>query len=579
MKITFVAHEFGIYPGHGGIASYLFQFACVLMKSHSDVEVDVICEVHGGDDALLEQYPARFRVHELNGQGSVRQQLENCRQLLREIRPDVVESADFLGLIKLAVLDKSLGLDFQDTVFLTEHHTASQEIYEWGSDLPAALGPPWVNMNLVNERDQMRLSDANLAPSKFLGKYASNRYELNEEMEIFPYPYNVLLKARGETERKQSLFDLEKHGCRFAIVLITRFEPRKNQRRLVQEFCGFLQQLQARGESIDGIELHMAGNSVPMETRAEDYRQHVYESIDEEYLEQIHFWDFLKLEQQDHLIQMADLAVMPSTFENFPVAMIETVLRDIPVMGSIHSGVADYSCRHQEILTFDPLATGNLADNILSFYDAPDEYRVQILEDQKQELNRLVSDQNTVDRKLDYFRGMMASDRSDRVAVNAGNLISIVPDSVEPSAGQISASTTVGEVFHSVNNSQQTYIHIALLQEATPCDRLAAVLTSELSPRTVDKAIAFGAETAFEDVLELLVAGCNLLVPCVSIQTLLGANPSKPIFEIACDETRRRQVVLDFSGTDHPRALQAQYTDYCFASKNAVIPTLARNAA
>ena len=60
---------------------------------------------------------------------------------------------------------------------------------------------------------------------------------------------------------------------------------------------------------------------------------------------------------------------MPSTYENQPVAMVETVLRNVPVMGSVTSGITDYT--KDKCLIFDPIKE-NLAEQISLFITKSD---------------------------------------------------------------------------------------------------------------------------------------------------------------------------------------------------------------
>ena len=89
--------------------------------------------------------------------------------------------------------------------------------------------------------------------------------------------------------------------------------------------------------------------------------------------EDIYIYDFLNLNEQEKLIAIADLTVLPSIFENQPVAMVETVLRGIPVMASKYSGIADYT--RDERLLFNPFDENDLEQKIEAFYNLSCENR------------------------------------------------------------------------------------------------------------------------------------------------------------------------------------------------------------
>lgn len=148
----------------------------------------------------------------------------------------------------------------------------------------------------------------------------------------------------------------------------------------------------------------MAGNCLEDVISKEDYNLKIYKTIRPEYRERIHFYDFLPLERQNNLIAIADLSIMPSTFENFPVAMMEKILRGIPSMGSIYTGVADMVGDTAEDMTFDPFRRGSLAEKIENFFHKPKEVRQLIAKQQLHSLNQLICQQATVEDKLSFFK-------------------------------------------------------------------------------------------------------------------------------------------------------------------------------
>jgi glycosyltransferase involved in cell wall biosynthesis len=574
MKLAFLAHEFGIFPGHGGIASYLFQIVTFILENCHDHQVDVICHAHGKSDDVKSLHPDRFRLHTLDGLGDTLSRLLLVRTLLMQINPDIVEVADYLGLAKLAALDKQYGLGFHRTVFVTNHHTASQEIYEWCNEVDAALSPRHVKQNIVHERDQMLLVDANIAPSSFLARYVRNRYRLSDEVEVFPNPYNVSLQRQADVRRECRFHDPEEGSRKFVIVLLTRFEPRKNQARLVREFSRFLRILQAEGEPIEGIELHMAGNSVTMEIGGQDYRQYVYGLVPAEFTHNVHFYDFLHLEEQQHLIAIADLAVMPSTFENFPVAMIETVLRDIPVMGSKFSGVADYSRHDADILTFDPFEDGHLSRNILAFYRLDSTTRVRLLVNQQRELRDLVNPDNSVYKRLRFFESLHSAlpERSDGMKHQCLFILDPSADRADDIQG-LDCHMTCGTFLALFGHEFVVGQHVSLCLLSGPCvpTRLRAVVAATPSEHLRTCVVGFTTDGDYARVLDVLGGGFPLWLPCVHRADLAGHEPDQPLFEVLISLALERHLVVDSTAARTGARSRKCFTEYCFRKTHGVL--------
>ena len=54
MKIVFVAHEFGYFKGHGGIASYLYNIVKYILDNYDDYKVYVIAYRYDTNCDLLQ---------------------------------------------------------------------------------------------------------------------------------------------------------------------------------------------------------------------------------------------------------------------------------------------------------------------------------------------------------------------------------------------------------------------------------------------------------------------------------------------------------------------------------------------
>lgn len=574
MNIAFVAHEFGIFPGHGGIASYLYQIVTFILENRRDHHVDVICHMHGESEHLKSLYPDRFRLHALDGSRGTLDTLVCVRALLIQVSPDVVEIADYLGLAKLAALDKQCGLGFSGTLFVTNHHTASQEIYEWCNEVDAAYSPHQVRQNIVHERDQMLLVDANIAPSRFLAQYVRNRYKLADEVDVFPYPYTVSLRCQEDVRRECIFHDPEAGSRRFTVVLITRFEPRKNQARLIREFIRFLRALEAESESTEGVELHLAGNSVAMDISGQDYRQYVYGLVPAEFTRNVHFHDFLHLEQQHHLIAIADLTVMPSTFENFPVAMIETVLRDIPVMGSTFSGVADYSRHDANILIFDPFDDGHLSRNILAFYRLDATARRRVLLNQQQELKDLVTPDNSVYKRVRFFESARSAMANHTGGTKHKCLFILDPSSAQPDdVPVVDCRMNCGAFLERYGYEfiAGQSVSLCLLSQPGVPERLRAVVAATPSERLRTCVVGFTTDGYYSQVLDVLGDGFPLWLPCVQLADLAGHEPALPLFEVVISIALERHLIVDPTATRAGTHTRKCFTDYCFRKTHDVL--------
>ena len=348
-KIVFVAHEFGLFKGHGGIASYLYNICSWILKA-TNHEIFVFANDIDVDCDLVQNSKFNLIKNPMNLKKARNFIYDECKKL----QPDYIEFAEFLAL-GLKVLQNRH--DFSQTILVTNNHTAMKEIYEWSELKEFSTASEDLKKISQQETEALLLSDYCIAPSKFLAKYVEKNYNLKRPVLHFANPFFAELKPkskiRADLANSINILDYDKT---FNIVLITRFENRKCHQRLLDAFLKLI-------EEKANIRLFLAGNT-SFSVDKKDCRAELFYSIPEKYRQFIEIYDFLDLKSQEKLIAIADLVIMPSTFENQPVAMIETVIRQVPVMGSIYSGIADYSSSE---LLFNPFTKNDLLNKVRNF--------------------------------------------------------------------------------------------------------------------------------------------------------------------------------------------------------------------
>ena len=382
-SIVFVAHEFGLYPGHGGIASYLYNI-CKWLLENTNFNISVIAEkIDCKSD--LRSY-AKFNAFELHGNNLIKKR-DKVVDICKKLYPSYIECAEFRALGLHLVKIKSEGKYFQDTIVVTNNHTATKECYEWSCLKDFSFADD-ISISISNsEREQMSYSDYCIAPSSFLANYVTKNYNLRKKALVFANPFfNKLMNKTQIINKFQDLIDFNEYKKTFNITLISRFEGRKNQLRLVKSIEKLLDNNQK-------CRLFLAGNTSIIPGTNHDYRSLVYNSIKPNHIKHIFFYDFMELEAQEKLMAITNLSVMPSTFENQPMAMIETVLRGIPVIGSKYSGIADYS---PESMLFDPFDDNSLYNVIKNFINLPEDSKIDLVNRQYTKLLSFIDPQKSI---------------------------------------------------------------------------------------------------------------------------------------------------------------------------------------
>ena len=353
-KICFVAHEFGFFSGHGGIAAYLHNICKYILQSHKYLEVYILVNCYDKKSELLNY--EKLHVIEISDSKDVYRNLTS-------INPDFVEVADYGAFALDCLLAKNLNGEFSNTIFAVHHHTASRECYEWNTLLPIKYANDFIKNWFMKEKLQIMLADAQISPSNFMSDYVRKNYFIHDEIRAFNHINVEHIKNKEILVNELSkIYDFEQFKGTFNIIIISRVEGRKNQRFLIDQFIKFR-------KKVSKSKLFIVGNSNYDEITNEEYRFQIFKEIPIEYRNDILFFDFANAKQKDKFIAIGDLCVLPSTFESFSIALGETILKGVPGMASKYTGCCDYLGDTKDITTFDPFDNNDLADKIEKFYN------------------------------------------------------------------------------------------------------------------------------------------------------------------------------------------------------------------
>ena len=425
-RIVFVTHEFGLFWGHGGVAEYLNILVTQILKRTNDYEIYILTIVCDKESRLLRN---KHVVLYLLKPGKPHEIGNEVLNYLKEIKPDIVECTDYmsLGLEALFYRYETPSNELSNTRFITVHHTASRECYEWNDKVPVRFSPEFIRECFAREKSQMKLSDLNVAPSSFMRGYVIQNYKLNDVITIL-HPLSIMMKSREELVKDVSRrYDISCFGNKFIICCISRIEGRKNQELLVKQFVRFLD---ITGE--DAI-LFLGGNSAVNSVTGIDFREEIYDLIPEKYIFNIHFFDFMTYEEKVKIYAISDLGILASTYECLSLSVVESVCHGVPVITSKYCGFSDYMEEVVNIMTFDPFREDDLLKKLLYFYRSDSDERVRILDYQYNGLLQKANYSETVDKRLAIYNSckvVCESNNYNCLIVDENNYYGLIDESI-----------------------------------------------------------------------------------------------------------------------------------------------------
>lgn len=395
-KVAFVAHEFGLFTNHGGIASYLYQMTKYILEKYKNVQVSVLagdvdnnCDLINYDNFAL--YPVQMNDYTIME--------EKVLEILKQLSPDYVEVSDYGALCLKSIIYKlEGGRELKETKFFVNNHTATRECFEWSSLMDLDFAHPEIRRLALREKAQMHLADACVAPSEFLGHYVERNYQINK-VHVLRHPTNLqVMENKALFDEINQKVNLDIYHYKFVISLISRFEGRKHQLELIKAFSEICEE----NKEFDGI-LVLAGNTSCDAYDGSDYMEKSFLEIPNNLHDRILLFDYADSDIKKMIYAISDLAVMPSVYENFPVAMTEYIYNGVPVIVSRYNGISDVTKEYWFDMTYDPFKFGQLKEKILQFYNYSEVRRKEIANKQLQELVFLMNAKKSIYKKLNFY--------------------------------------------------------------------------------------------------------------------------------------------------------------------------------
>ncbi|PHM66412.1 glycosyltransferase family 4 protein [Xenorhabdus sp. KJ12.1] len=380
LKICFVGHECGYYKGQGGIATYIELTAKGFRKLGFEVHVIFFHGTEIDEPGILS-----WKIKDKNDN------LKNSKavdDLLEKIKPNYVESADFLGLISYTLSKRAISKLSYDCIFVNNHHTGIREVWEWGTYLDfIQCAPAWMKVIYISERTQSLLADANYSTSNFLADYLGKMH--CENYCACPSYYQVSddYKVKNKLGRENN---------KLRILSFGRFESRKKQELLIKASCNLLNQ----GVN---IEITLIGNSGVDFYTQQDYMEYCYGIIPPNYKDKFHFYDFIPYKRLQYSYTDFDLFVIPSPYENFPNTALEAINYGVFVIGSKTSGIADINKNLLSVYNFEKNSIHDIERVIKNYSVLSEKQRCELRKEQRCSLTNLTNFENSIQRRFDSY--------------------------------------------------------------------------------------------------------------------------------------------------------------------------------
>lgn len=327
---------------NGGIGTTCFHFAFSLSKNN----IPVTIMYTGNNIYSLEEYISyrkfykKFNINFIYIPTSIYKYpiYNSNRHLLTSIeiadflsrhKYSLILFQDWLGNGFVSIREKQLGRKFINTHL----SIICQSTTEWHNEGMKIIPKDLIDYSLTSwiEKESIINADSIVCTSRHMADWLLNHDYKNNNINYIKPTYNKTIDPTPNHASDNGLYNLAFFG---------RLEKRKGLDIFLEAIKNLDKNTLSKIETISFLGKHALVDGIPSSTILEDFKQYLLD-INSNINICIHN-DKNHEEAIDYLIQNNCIAIAPSILDNAPMAIIECLFYQIPIIASESSGIKEY---------------------------------------------------------------------------------------------------------------------------------------------------------------------------------------------------------------------------------------------
>ncbi|MBL4674832.1 MAG: glycosyltransferase family 4 protein [Mucilaginibacter sp.] len=358
IRVAYISFEHPLAETCGGIGAYVDQIATIMATRGHNVEVFTSTATKKSSSNEYKNY----WVHQIPAKSNAdfRTAVSSVFNAIHQQSPfDIIESAEY-GADALVIKQNNphvpLIVRLHTPTFLVDRlnfikpSLTTKIRFVAGSILRGRLPQPyWKKKTVIDiEEDIYKLANTVTSPSKSLAAIVMDEWG-KRDIKVLPNPYapsQQLLKVRHQAD-----------GEKFRVLFLGRLEQRKGIYTLLSAIPQIL-----KGNS--NVFFTFAGADQPSYKKNLSVKALMLNKLSA-HTNHLEFLGQVGNTQLNEVFANADVCVLPSIWENFPNACLESMAAGIPVIGSRAGGMAEIITYDKDGYLIEPKSPGELANAVL----------------------------------------------------------------------------------------------------------------------------------------------------------------------------------------------------------------------